>query len=68
MSVNETALAYGTAVTASVSVAVGLNHFVSNSKLFSTSMRSSLSRFVPFVAVASAGSLNVFLMRRKELV
>lgn len=58
MSTQETAIAYGTAVTASVSVAVGLSRIVKNPLL---------ARFVPFAAVGSAGVLNVFLMRRKEL-
>lgn len=59
MSANETALAYGSAVTSSVGVAVGLKSIVSNPML---------RRFVPFVAVSTAGALNVLLMRRKELV
>jgi tricarboxylate carrier len=58
LSIEETAVAYATAVTASVSVAVGLNKVVRGPLL---------ARFVPFVAVATAGALNVFLMRRKEL-
>jgi sideroflexin-5 len=59
MSVKETAMAYVMAVGASVSVAVGLNRIIRNPLLV---------RFVPFAAVGSAGALNVFLMRRKELV
>ncbi|KAI3641591.1 hypothetical protein MIR68_000379 [Amoeboaphelidium protococcarum] len=58
MTTNETLVAYLSAVFASVTVAVGLNRVVRSPLL---------SRFVPFVAVASAGALNVFLMRRKEL-
>jgi tricarboxylate carrier len=68
VSISETIAAYVTAVVSSVSVAVGLNSFVSKTSLLSPSVRLLASRFVPFVAVASAGSLNVILMRRNELV
>jgi hypothetical protein len=67
MSTQETMLAYGSAVTASVSVALGMNQVVKRSAFLSAGTRLLLQRLVPFVAVASAGSLNVFLMRRKEL-
>ena len=63
----ETALAYGTAVSASVATALGMNAFVQKSSFLSTGARSLLGKLVPFAAVAAAGSLNVFLMRRKEL-
>lgn len=54
----ETGVAYTSAVAASVTVAVGLSRVVTSPLL---------SRMVPFAAVAAAGSLNVFLMRRKEM-
>jgi tricarboxylate carrier len=59
MNAKETLVAYVTAVTTSVGVAVGLNRLIKNPVA---------SRFVPFIAVGAAGVLNVFLMRRKELV
>ena len=59
MTVNETAVGYVSAVSASVTVALGLKSLV-NGRLF-------LERLVPFAAVATAGCLNVFLMRRNEL-
>lgn len=66
MSIQETATAYGTAVTASVGVALGLTKAVKSLRV-SPSLASTLGRLVPFAAVASASSLNVFLMRRKEM-
>ncbi|KAI8903337.1 Tricarboxylate/iron carrier [Gorgonomyces haynaldii] len=67
MSMNETMLAYTAAVGSSCTIAVGLSQWLQRAKV-SQSMRSILSRVVPFTAVAAAGTLNVFLMRRKELV
>ena len=55
------------AVTASCSVAVGLNKLVPRLKSLAPSTRTVLSRLVPFAAVASAGALNVFLMRGEEI-
>ena len=66
MSTKETALAYSAAVVSSCSIALGMNYWVENKSPIK--WRSLLSRAVPFVAVAAAGTLNVFLMRRKELV
>ena len=60
------AKSYGVAVTASCSVALGLNALVPRLKV-SPSVRNILARLVPFAAVASAGALNVFLMRRGEI-
>ncbi|KAI3660402.1 hypothetical protein MP638_002485 [Amoeboaphelidium occidentale] len=68
MTVGENLTAYGTAVTASVGIAVGLSQWVKRTSIFQASTKALLSKFVPFVAVASAGTVNVFLMRRKELV
>ncbi len=51
MSMEETALAYGTAVTASVTAAIGMNRWVQKSRLLSDASRAFAARFVPFVAV-----------------
>ncbi|KAI8620818.1 Tricarboxylate/iron carrier, partial [Chytriomyces sp. MP71] len=67
MSVYETAFAYTTAVVSSGAIAVGLNEYVKRTKRFSPSALRILGRGVPFAAVAAAGTLNVFLMRSKEL-
>ncbi|KAL2112677.1 hypothetical protein VUR80DRAFT_6833 [Thermomyces stellatus] len=61
------AKSYTMAVTASCSVAVGLNKLVPRLKSLAPSTRTVLSRLVPFAAVASAGALNVFLMRGEEM-
>ncbi|KAI8898758.1 Tricarboxylate/iron carrier [Globomyces pollinis-pini] len=66
MSTQETLMAYGAAVVSSCSIALGLNHWVSHRA--PVQFRPFLGRTVPFVAVALAGTLNVYLMRRKELV
>lgn len=66
-SVLETAQSYFLAVGASCSVALGLNSLVPRLKKLSPATKTVLTRLVPFVAVASAGALNVFLMRRDEI-
>lgn len=58
---------YLLAVSASCGVAVGLNSILPRMKRISPQTRSVLGRLVPFAAVASAGALNVFLMRRQEI-
>jgi sideroflexin-5 len=58
---------YFLAVSASCSVALGLNAVVPRLKGISPGTKTILSRLVPFAAVASAGALNVFLMRREEI-
>jgi len=58
---------YLVAVSASCSVALGLNSIVPRLKKLSPSTRMVLGRLVPFAAVASAGALNVFLMRGEEI-
>ena len=58
---------YFLAVGASCSVAVGLNALVPRLKRLSPGARTVLTRLVPFAAVASAGALNVFLMRGEEI-
>ncbi|KAH8879127.1 tricarboxylate carrier [Thozetella sp. PMI_491] len=61
------AQSYFLAVGASCSVAVGLNSIVPRLKSLAPSTRLILGRLVPFAAVASAGALNVFLMRGEEM-
>lgn len=58
---------YLVAVTASCSVALGLKAVVPKLKSFSPATKLMLGRLVPFAAVASAGALNVFLMRGEEI-
>jgi hypothetical protein len=54
-------------VGASCSVALGLNALVPRLKRVSPATKTILTRLVPFAAVASAGALNVFLMRGEEI-
>jgi sideroflexin-5 len=61
------AKSYVVAVSASCGVAVGLNSLVPRLKRLSPGARTVLGRLVPFAAVASAGVLNVFLMRGEEI-
>ena len=58
---------YTWAVGASCSVALGLNALVPKLKNISPLTKTVLTRLVPFAAVASAGILNVFLMRSEEI-
>ena len=58
---------YFLAVGASCTVAVGLNSIIPRLKRLSPGARTVLTRLVPFAAVASAGALNVFLMRGEEI-
>lgn len=58
---------YFLAVGASCGVALGLNSLVPRLRGLSPSTRTLLGRLVPFAAVASAGALNVFLMRGEEI-
>lgn len=58
---------YLMAVSASCSVALGLNSVVPRLAFLSKSTKLVLERLVPFAAVASAGALNVFLMRGEEI-
>lgn len=55
------------AVSASCSVALGLNALVPRLKKIPPNTRLILGRLVPFAAVASASALNVFLMRGEEI-
>jgi hypothetical protein len=54
-------------VSASCGVALGLNALVPRLKSLSPNARLIAGRLVPFAAVASAGALNVFLMRGEEI-
>ncbi|KAK9795625.1 putative Sidoreflexin [Seiridium cardinale] len=67
LSWGKVAQSYFLAVGASCSVAVGLNSLVPRLKRVSPATRTILGRLVPFAAVASAGALNVFLMRGEEM-
>ncbi|KAI0165791.1 sideroflexin-5 [Xylariaceae sp. FL1272] len=67
LSYSKIAQSYLLAVGASCSVAVGLNSLVPRLKRVSPSTKLVLGRLVPFAAVASAGFLNVFLMRGEEM-
>ncbi|KAI9250651.1 Tricarboxylate/iron carrier [Helicostylum pulchrum] len=66
MSVKETAIAYVSAVTTSCAIAVGLNQSVPRLKV-SPNIKSLCMKLVPFTAVAAAGTVNVFMMRGKEV-
>jgi hypothetical protein len=58
---------YLLAVSASCGVAVGLNALVPRLKSLSPNAKMIAGRLVPFAAVATAGALNVFLMRGEEI-
>ncbi|MCJ1296821.1 hypothetical protein MMC34_008389 [Xylographa carneopallida] len=58
---------YLIAVSASCSVALGLKALVPRIRRISPATKVILQRLVPFAAVASAGALNVFLMRGEEI-
>ena len=60
------AAAYAAATVASCSIAVGLSQLVPRLRV-SPSARALLSKLVPFAAVASAGCVNIGLMRWKEM-
>ncbi|KAL8722095.1 MAG: hypothetical protein Q9225_001339 [Loekoesia sp. 1 TL-2023] len=67
LSTSSLAKSYFLAVSASCSVALGLNALVPRLRRFSPGAKTILTRLVPFAAVASAGALNVFLMRGEEI-
>lgn len=58
---------YSLAVSASCTVALGLNSLVPRLKSLQPNTRMILGRLVPFAAVVSAGIVNVFLMRSEEI-
>ena len=62
LSTKQLLTAYGSAVVASCSVALGLSECVKRG-IFPRFV----ARFVPFTAVSSAGALNVFVMRWNEV-
>jgi tricarboxylate carrier len=68
LSTTQLLTSYAVAVSASCGVAIGLNSTVPRLKSLAPNTRVLLSRLIPFAAVASAGALNVFLMRRSEIV
>ncbi|KAJ1548918.1 Sideroflexin-5, partial [Nowakowskiella sp. JEL0078] len=69
MDMTETATAYSMAVATSCTLAVGLSAALRQSQpRISVATYALLSKAVPFAAVAAAGTANVVLMRRKELV
>lgn len=61
------AKSYLAAVSASCAVALGLNALVPRLRGIGAGTRLVLTRLVPFAAVASAGALNVFVMRGVEM-
>lgn len=67
LSYTKIAQSYALAVSASCSVALGLNALVPRLRSVSPNTKLILGRLVPFAAVASAGALNVFLMRGEEM-
>ncbi|KAK9249461.1 Tricarboxylate/iron carrier [Lipomyces tetrasporus] len=67
LTTQQLATSYAMAVTASCSVALGLNSLVPRLNMLSTNSRLILGRLVPFAAVVSAGVVNVFLMRGEEI-
>jgi len=58
---------YTCAVTAAITLGVGLNMGIKKAKMFTPSMKSLLLRFTPLPAVMTASTLNVILMRIHEL-
>lgn len=66
MTTSTLAKSYAVAVTASCGVALGLKAMVPRLRV-SVGARKILERLVPFAAVASAGALNAYLMRRGEI-
>ncbi|KDE09853.1 hypothetical protein MVLG_00251 [Microbotryum lychnidis-dioicae p1A1 Lamole] len=63
----EIAKAYASATIASCTIAVGLTSLVPRLRSLTPSTRMLLGKLVPFVAVASAGCVNIGLMRWKEI-
>lgn len=62
MSLQQMGMAYGAAVGASCSIAVGMGQLVKRGLV-----PKALSHVVPYTAVASAGVVNVFVMRANEV-
>ncbi|BFZ07169.1 hypothetical protein BsWGS_10208 [Bradybaena similaris] len=60
-------LGYVGAVTAAVSIAVGLSVVIKRANRFGDKTKLLIQRFVPFPAIATANTCNVLLMRNSEL-
>ncbi|CAL1530195.1 unnamed protein product [Lymnaea stagnalis] len=60
-------LGYTGAVTAAVTIAVGLSSLIRRANRFGHTTKLLIQRFVPFPAVATASTCNVLLMRNSEL-
>jgi sideroflexin-5 len=58
---------YGGAVTAAITISVGLNLLLRRANNLKPSVRNMIQRFVPLPAVATASTLNVVLMRMHEI-
>lgn len=58
---------YTGAVTAAITISVGLSLLLRRANGLKPSVKSLVQRFVPLPAVATASTLNVILMRRHEL-
>jgi len=66
LSTEKIAKTYALAVSISCGVAVGLGQFVKRVS-FNPITKATLKKFVPFTAVATAGLVNVFMMRWNEI-
>jgi hypothetical protein len=60
-STKETALSFAVATSSAVAICLGMDKVVQRMRV------PVLARFVPFIAVATANTLNISTMRRKEL-
>lgn len=58
---------YAGAVTAAISISVGLSLLLRRANKLSPSLKSLIQKFVPLPAVMTASTLNVCLMRMHEL-
>eukprot|EP01006_Ploeotia_vitrea_P012521 TRINITY_DN33143_c0_g1_i1.p2 TRINITY_DN33143_c0_g1~~TRINITY_DN33143_c0_g1_i1.p2 ORF type:complete len:316 (-),score=137.58 TRINITY_DN33143_c0_g1_i1:28-975(-) len=68
MSYSQIGTAYAGAVTTSCGIAWGLGEVIKRSTNFAPAVRALIRSLVPFVAVATAGAANAYLMRRNEAV
>lgn len=66
-STSELSIAYLSATSSSVAIAVGLTKAVPRLRFLSPAARSIATRLVPFFSVAGAGCVNVSCMRYKEI-
>jgi len=58
---------YFGAVASAVTVAGGLGEFISRTKKIAPATKAVVQKFIPYPAVATANTCNIFLMRRSEL-